>query len=232
MTEHWDAEAERWARVARDPEWDHHFWRFNMPRFLELAPPPGRATLDVGCGEGRLGRLLVERGHRVTGIEASPTLATLARDGHEVVEADAADLPFPDGSFDLAVAFMSLINMERLDRAVAEVARVLEPGGRFCIAVVHPIRSTGEFDDGVFRATRTYFDRHDLVYDVERDGTTFTFHDVHRPLEAYSRALENAGLLIEAIREPVPDPPHIADRPRMERWLRVPLFLHLRARKP
>ena len=57
------------------------------------------------------------------------------------------------------------------------------------------------------------------------------FHSRHRPLEAYSRVLEGAGLSIEAIREPaVPAGPALGSE-RTKRWRRVPLFLHLRARK-
>jgi hypothetical protein len=66
----------------------------------------------------------------------------------------------------------------------------------------------------------------------DRDGIQLTFHSEHRPLEAYSRALEAAGLLIEAIRElRVPDEV-VADNPNGRRWQRIPLFLHVRAVKP
>jgi hypothetical protein len=59
-----------------------------------------------------------------------------------------------------------------------------------------------------------------------------TFHSEHRPLESYARALEAAGLLIEAIREPKP-PGHVVARdPAAGRWRRIPLFLQLRAVKP
>ena len=57
-----------------------------------------------------------------------------------------------------------------------------------------------------------------------------TFHSVHRPLEAYSRALEGAGMVVEAIREVTVDDGSVASRPGEARWLRIPLFLHLRAR--
>lgn len=58
-----------------------------------------------------------------------------------------------------------------------------------------------------------------------------TFHSEHRPLEAYSRALEDAGLLIEAIREPRAADALVATAPRQRRWQRIPMFLHLRAVK-
>jgi SAM-dependent methyltransferase len=92
--------------------------------------------VDVGCGEGRVARELTAAGHRVVGIEASPTLADAARDadpGFEVHVADAAELPLEDGVADLAVASMSLFNVDRMPAAVREIARVLEPGGTFVL---------------------------------------------------------------------------------------------------
>jgi hypothetical protein len=60
--------------------------------------------------------------------------------------------------------------------------------------------------------------------DIERDGLAMTFHSQHRPLEAYSRAFEAAGLMIEALREVTLDNGE-------DRWSRIPRFLHLRARR-
>lgn len=59
-----------------------------------------------------------------------------------------------------------------------------------------------------------------------------TFHSEHRPVEAYSRALEAAGLLIEAIREVGAPDSVVAAAPGQRRWQRIPLSLHLRAVKP
>ncbi|MFN2638430.1 MAG: methyltransferase domain-containing protein, partial [Gemmatimonadaceae bacterium] len=66
------------------------------PPFFELVPPPGRATLEVGCGEGRVARDLKKRGHRVTAIDASPTMRRLAEEADPdstYLLADSADLP-------------------------------------------------------------------------------------------------------------------------------------------
>jgi ubiquinone/menaquinone biosynthesis C-methylase UbiE len=57
--------------------------------------------------------------------------------------ADAAALPLDDASADLAIAFMSLHDIDAMSAAVREIARVLEPGGRLCLASVHPINSAG-----------------------------------------------------------------------------------------
>ena len=128
----WEAKAGAWARFARSPEHDHFFWLFNGPRFLELIPEPGRCTLDLACDEGRLGRLLGQRGHRVVAVDGAPTMGRLAHEagGQLVVVGDAGRLPIASGIVDLAVVFMSLQDISDLEPAIAEVARVLVEGGQ------------------------------------------------------------------------------------------------------
>jgi ubiquinone/menaquinone biosynthesis C-methylase UbiE len=109
----WDEQAEAWARFARTPGHDRAHALLNFPPFLELLPAPGRATLDLGCGEGRVGAELAQRGHHVVGVDSSPRMIELAGELHEAVVADAAALPFEDGSFDLVIAYMSLMNTSR-----------------------------------------------------------------------------------------------------------------------
>jgi SAM-dependent methyltransferase len=151
-----------------------------------------------------------------------------AREVIEAKVADAVALPFEDGAFDLVVAFMSLQDMDDLDAAVREVGRVLERGGRFCFAVVHPINFAGRFEskepEARFVIRGSYLEPSQYDEVIERDGFRIRFAATHRPLEAYSRALEAAGLAWEELREP----PY-AEGTR--RWARVPLFLHALAVK-
>lgn len=230
----WDEQAERWAQFARSPQHDHFFWEFNGPRFLELIPAPGRATLDVACGEGRLGRLLRDRGHRVVAIDGSPGMARLAHrsGGQTVVVSDANSLPFLDNTVDLAIAFMSLHDVPDLDRTVTEVARVLRPGGTFCVAIAHPIRSAGGFHTKEASSgfeIASYFDVRPWLWSSQHTGLRISLPGTHRPLDAYTRALENAGFLIEVMREPRPSKHQIARHPESARWHRIPCFLHIRA---
>jgi 2-polyprenyl-3-methyl-5-hydroxy-6-metoxy-1,4-benzoquinol methylase len=74
LGEAWEAEAEAWVAWAREPDHDS-YWRFHRDAFLGIVPPPGRLTLDVGCGEGRLARDLALLGHRVVALDRSPTMA-------------------------------------------------------------------------------------------------------------------------------------------------------------
>jgi hypothetical protein len=102
------------------------------------------------------------------------------------------------------------------------------------VAIVHPINSAGEFTsetaEAPFVITGSYLASFRYSDHLERDGLAMTFHSAHRPLEAYARAFEAAGLLIETIREPTWDSP--PDQSRFAGWNRVPVFCFFRARKP
>src|SRR5204862_4272284 len=95
----WHEHAPEFITWARRPGHDS-YWRFHRDVFFELLPPPGRRTLDLGCGEGRLARDLAALGHTVVGVDAAPAMVDAARDadpGFDVQLADAAALPFEDG---------------------------------------------------------------------------------------------------------------------------------------
>jgi SAM-dependent methyltransferase len=103
--------------------------------------PPGRA-LDAACGTGRHARWLAERGHDVVGIDACEEMLAVARASvpaarFEIGRLDALDLP--DTSVDLAVCALALTHLPSIDRAIAELARVLAPGGRIILSDVHPL---------------------------------------------------------------------------------------------
>jgi len=239
MRDGWEAEARKWAAFARTPGHDSAHDGVNVPALRELLPAPAGRTLDLGCGEGRISRYLRSAGYRIAGADAAPTMVRLAAghpDAAPAVLADAAALPFGAEAFDLVVAYMCLHDMDQMPRAVAEAARVLAPGGRLCASIPHPVNSAGAFRgrdaDAPFLITGSYLDTAPADWVADRDGIRMTFHSEHRPIEAYSRALEAAGLLIEAIRETRAPDAIVAAVPGKRRWQRIPLFLHLRAVKP
>ncbi|MFD0852538.1 class I SAM-dependent methyltransferase, partial [Actinomadura adrarensis] len=133
-------------------------------------------------------------------------------------------IPLPDGSVDLVVAFMSLHDMDDPASAIAETARVLEPGGRLCAAIVHPLNRPAEH-------LTDYFAHQYVSETVERDGLSMTFEAIDRPMEDYTRALEQAGFVIEALREPRPTPAAVESAPELTPAVSTPFFLHLRCRR-
>ena len=226
----WESNADDWIRWARRPGFDSYH-QFHGRRFLEIVPPPGRLTVDLGAGEGRLARDLRSLGHRVIALDASPSLARACAEMDEaipVVIADAAVVPLRSGCADLVIAFMSLMDIDDWTSTIAEASRLLSPGERFLIAIVHPINAAGSFqgdgenpDDpfvisGSYMTTTRFEDR------IERDGLAMTFHGEHRPLSAYFSVLRGSGFVVEDIREVTVEAP-------TDRWSRIPMFLHLSA---
>jgi SAM-dependent methyltransferase len=239
MSTGWESRAEQWLAWARTPGFDA-YWSYR-DAFFDLVPEPDGATLEVGCGEGRVTRDLADRRHRVTALDASPTLlgaaAQLDRRG-EYVLGTAEALPFAEASFGLVVAYNVLMDVADMPAAVAEAARVLAPGGAFCACVTHPFADAGDWasddPDAPFVVRESYRGSRPFETTMHRGGLEMTFDGMTYALEDYARALEAAGLATEAIREPAPaEQP--AERPGAAgwaRWHRMPMFLMWRARKP
>jgi len=126
LWQRWEAHALQWIAWARAPGHDS-YWRFHRDQFLKIVPPPGRRTIDIGCGEGRLTRHLKTLGHNVIGIDASPSLIAAARQSDPLMDlrlADAAALPLAAASADLAIAFMSLHDIDAMSAAVRSPSRI------------------------------------------------------------------------------------------------------------
>jgi SAM-dependent methyltransferase len=233
----WEWQAQDWARWARTPGHDS-YWLFRGLFFDASVPAPGRLTLEVGCGEGRVARDLARLGHTVVGLDASPTLVAMAAAADPAgryLVGDAAALPFGDGTFDAVVAYNSLMDVADMAAAVREASRVLAPGRPLCVCVTHPTADAGTFQskdpDAPFVIPGSYLGRHRFEDTFERDGLQVTFAGWRYSLEEYARALEDAGLLIDRLREPAAPAAALTVRPGYERWQRLPNFLHLRAVK-
>jgi SAM-dependent methyltransferase len=207
LADAWEHNATDWIAWARAPDHDDVFWDGTWPALLEVLPDSAGLILDLGCGEGRAGRLLLAGRRRVLGIERSPTLARAAATGSPalpVAQADAARLPLGDGCVGLVVACMSLLDMDDFEGAIAEAARVLRPGGAFCFAIVHPFDSacqSGAAPAAPSAVSRPYLTSRRYEDRFERGGLGITLVSMHRPLSAYTTALFGAGLVITDLRE-------------------------------
>jgi SAM-dependent methyltransferase len=104
-------------------------------------PKPGARLLDVACGTGVVAVTAARRGARATGLDLSPILlerarhnASMARVEVDFVEGDAESLPFPDGSFDAVLSQYGHMFAPRPEVVIAEMLRVLKPGGRLAFS--------------------------------------------------------------------------------------------------
>lgn len=113
----------RYALVNR---WDSSHLD-KVDRLLPLSA--GDRVLEVGAGAGHLTKRLAERGLDITGIDANPNASEVA-DTDRVVTMRAEELDFPDDSFDALISVHAIEHIPALDDALAEMARVLRPGGR------------------------------------------------------------------------------------------------------
>jgi SAM-dependent methyltransferase len=105
--------------------------------------PPGRA-LDGACGTGRHSRHLIELGHDVLGVDITEAMLARARaDVPEAkfVEADLRAIPADSGTFDVVVCGLALAHLPDLSPPIGELRRVLRPGGRLVISVLHPFQA-------------------------------------------------------------------------------------------
>ena len=231
--EHWSRIAAEWTAWARAPNHDA-FWAYRASLVAFIGQGVGDA-LDVGCGEGRVSRVLKDCDYRVTAVDPVEQLISAAEQAGSAAAykiAAAADLPFKNCSFDLAVAYNVLMDVDDVPAALKEVRRVLRPSGTLVISIVHPFADRGRFAgpqaNAPFVLQKSYFGRERFEGTEVRDGLQMHFAGWSQPLESYMAALESAELAVTSLREPVPD---TGDKgSHMERWNKVPLFLWLKAR--
>ncbi|MEG3125240.1 class I SAM-dependent methyltransferase [Sphingomonas sp. GB1N7] len=191
-------------------------------------------ALDVGCGEGRFCRMLAAAGIATTGIDPVPALIEHARGRHgagdyRVGRAEALD--FPDASFDLVVSYLSLIDIPDVAVAIAEMTRVLRPGGTLLIANLNSFNTAGmpggwETD---FSGRVRYSIDHYLDERVDwASWRGIRIQNWHRPLSTYMSLLLEQGLVLTHFAEPVPVG---GDEKVIARYKRVPWFLIMEWRK-
>ena len=177
------------------------------PAILDLVGDvAGRRILDVGCGAGPLLEALRERGAIVTGVEPSAKMLELARqrlgEGAALHQAGLGGdpLPFPDGAFDDVIACLVLHYLEDWKAPLAELRRVLVPGGRLIVVVDHP------FIYKLMYPEADYFAVSQRSEEWNIGGYSVPMVFWHRPLHAMTASFTEAGFRIAVICEPPPAP--------------------------
>ena len=236
----WEQHAVWWQEgftEGADAEYEEQI----LPMAAEHLATPGLPLrlLDIGTGEGQIARLAARLGvGTVVGVDptAAQIVAAAGRAaGPSYAKATAARLPFPDGAFDACLACLVFEHIEAVDEAIAEVGRVLAPGGRFLFFLNHPLLQTpnsGWIDDRIldeqYWRIGDYLSEDLTVEEVEKE-VFIPF--VHRPLSRYVNALAANGLRIAHMAEPAPPPGVLARAEEYEAAASIPRLLFLRCEK-
>lgn len=186
---------------------------YERPAMLALAGDvAGRRILDAGCGSGPLFAALRDRGAIVSGIDKSAGMLAVARrrlgdDADLKVAELGSPLPFPDDTFDDVTASLVLHYLENWAAALAELRRVLKPGGRLIVSVNHPFAENLWHREA--RLDPDYFATYNYTVEWTAGGQAAVLRFWTRPLHAMTDAFAAAGFRISVISEPsiAPDTP-------------------------
>jgi ubiquinone/menaquinone biosynthesis C-methylase UbiE len=251
----WNESAESWVKLAR-AGYDIYRDHLNTPAFFTMLPNVRDLLgLDIGCGEGHNTRLMAKRGARVSAIDISEVFIRHAQDtekeaplGIDYQVASAVDLPFAEGTFDFAAAFMSLMDVPETERALVEAHRVLKPRGFLQFSIAHPCFDTphrrnlrdanhrtyaievgdyfagsdGQIDEWLFKTTPAH---------VKQGMRKFRLPRFRRTLSYWLNLLIKTGFQLERVEEPRPSDETVAAWPGLQDAQVVSYFLHARVRK-
>ncbi|HUO49279.1 MAG TPA: class I SAM-dependent methyltransferase [Acidimicrobiales bacterium] len=232
----WERNAAWWQRSftqGADPEYEEQI----LPLVDEYVRGAGR-VLEVGCGEGQVARRIAGHGAQVVGLDPAPSQIRAACDrggGPTYLQARAESLPCADASFDAVVACLSLEHVDPFEPAMAEIARVLRPGGRFHFFLGHPLlQAPGScwVDDQVFGEQYWRLGPYlpdDLCIDEVAPGVELPF--AHRPLGRYIHEMGLVGLLVEDMIEPPPSSDMLEANSGFPNAATIPRLLLMRARR-
>lgn len=235
MADWWDTklgdDGDLWHRALIDP-----------PVFTLVGAVAGLRVLDLACGNGYISRRFAREGAQVIGVDANAAIIERAR-ARETREplgityhvADAARLPMlEDGSCDVVVCNMALMDIADAAEAIHEVARVLVPRGRLIASISHPCFD--KMDTSGWQVEHIYPDTtiwrkmshyRDLAIEQvpwpNAGDTPVVTRSYHRPLSWYFQAFRAAGLVVAALEEPTPTEEFLAASPQGPWIAEIPL---------
>jgi ubiquinone/menaquinone biosynthesis C-methylase UbiE len=204
-----------------------------------LGDVSGKHVLDAGCGGGTYSRKLASLGAIVTGIDGSAEMISIAERypvqrnlEYKVVDL-TEKLPFPDGYYDVVLANMVLMDIPRIDVAIAEFARLLADGGILVFSITHPCFFCYDWvtDEQGERAHKEVSDYlAPKTTELNFWGKTLHFH---RPLSHYFDVLSQNGFCVDVFKEPVSEPVPseevLREHPSWGHRMQVPSFAVIRA---
>ncbi len=232
----WEESAEAWIATMGDVGDPARRFVLDHAILSRIEGRGYRTALDVGCGEGRLCRILRDLNLATTGLDPTPSLLKRARELHPegtYLDAAAEYIPCTDDKFDLVISYLSLIDIADYRTAIGEMARVLKPGGSLLVANLTAMNTAGA---GLrWQKDQLGNKRHFAIdnYMEERvsweEWRGIRIQNWHRPLSAYMKAFLGAGLVLADYDEPLP---HGGEAQWLTDFVRVPWFVVMEWRKP
>ena len=183
---------------------------YTRPAIVDLAGDvAGQRILDVGCGSGPISAALRDRGATVAGFDSSTKMVELARkrlgpDADLRIANLGQPLPYPDGAFNDVIAALVLHYLRDWTAPLAELRRILKPGGRLIVAVDHPFAVAIQEREAGHK--RDYFATYNWSEEWTYGGHTAHMSFWTRPLHAMIDAFTAAGFRIAVVSEPPPAP--------------------------
>ncbi len=255
VAKYWEENADNWTMLARMGA-DIYRDYVNTPAFFRMLPPvEGLKGLDVGCGEGHNTRLLADKGADVAAFDITGKFLRHAFNseldnpkGIRFCRASALELPFPDGIFDFATAFMSIMDMPDQGIAFREIHRVLKSGGFLQFSITHPCfvlssRRNIKDEAGMTVAVelRDYFKQNygeieewifsNISDELKATLPKFKVPYFDRTLSDWLNTFIRSGFALEEVVEPVPSDEAIEAEHAVRDSRILPHFLIMRGRK-
>lgn len=242
-TRSWNNLGNEWLELAQTGE---SRMVFIMPYMLELmGDVSGQKILDLGCGEGGYSRELAKRGAEVTAVDCNEKAIEYAteqakREGLSIqcFLRNSNDLyEIEDGTFDVVLCSMMLMDCEDFEGTVKESARVLKSSGKLYASVLHPCFN-GNYEKGIGRqgagidrevVVKNYFEPTEWEAPLYKGSIPVLWH--HRTLEEYVRTFIKCGLTIIDLREPKSTDEQAKISVSMAHLQKIPLYLYWVMRK-
>ncbi len=230
----WLSSAKAW--IDRMPEAGDFAREFilDAPMIERCVKSGAKTMLDIGCGEGRFCRIAKKKGFHTVGIDPIEPFILQARERDPTGDyriAFAEELPFEDETFDMAVFYMSLIDIDDLRTACREATRILKPSGHLLIAnLTSFFTSNGTI--GWVEGTDGR-QHHPLGDYLEEKAEWFEWDGVrirnwHRPLSTYMTTLIDQKLSLTHFEEPAPVG---GPEERRARYMRTPFTMMMEWQK-
>lgn len=243
LASEWAAFAPEWIARAEEHRDNAREGLLDAWMLRVVGDVAGKHVIDLGCGEGRFCRMLAERGATTVGVDAQPIFIDYANERRSPAESyfldDMQNLrACEDATFDIAVSYITLVDVPDQRAAIREAYRVLRAGGRFIVCTVAPMASAW-IADGPWCEHSSTGDPHYVLDSYTSEGPRRlawrSGHEVtnfHRMLSTTVNELLDAGFVLLRLDEPVPDEEQLTAFPENCDLRRVPIFMIIDLAKP